>query len=194
MLAEHLVLDAAATVRGKTVLELGAGLGLCGLVCARLGSSRVVLTDFHPRVVANLEYEVRLNELEPVAAARALDWDRLDAPGSSDGESDECAVEEKFDVVVASDVVCQDSDCDGVARALKAHLAPHGECLVTLGAPESRYGVASFEATLTRAGFRVSNVSTHVDPRLVAGCADASMAEFVGTAAGYTTWRVVWSV
>ncbi|GLT49072.1 hypothetical protein SLA2020_226550 [Shorea laevis] len=34
--------------QGKSVLEVGAGAGLPGLVAARLGASRVVLTDVKP--------------------------------------------------------------------------------------------------------------------------------------------------
>ena len=42
-------------VRGKTVLELGAGAGLPSLLCAELGASKVVVTDYpDPDLVKNL--------------------------------------------------------------------------------------------------------------------------------------------
>eukprot|EP00616_Rhizochromulina_sp_CCMP1243_P018995 CAMPEP_0118963112 /NCGR_PEP_ID=MMETSP1173-20130426/1165_1 /TAXON_ID=1034831 /ORGANISM="Rhizochromulina marina cf, Strain CCMP1243" /LENGTH=314 /DNA_ID=CAMNT_0006911427 /DNA_START=36 /DNA_END=977 /DNA_ORIENTATION=- len=47
-------------LNGKTVLEVGAGLGLLGLAAARLGA-RVVLTDSVPALLDNLQETVALN-------------------------------------------------------------------------------------------------------------------------------------
>lgn len=44
--AQYFEADPAGTVRGRNVLELGAGAGLPSLVAAALGASRVVMTDF----------------------------------------------------------------------------------------------------------------------------------------------------
>jgi len=48
---------------GKQVLELGAGMGLPGLVSLHLGASRVLLTDGDSDVLANLRHNVNLNNI-----------------------------------------------------------------------------------------------------------------------------------
>jgi predicted nicotinamide N-methyase len=45
LLCDFLTLHSASLVRGKRVLELGSGPGLCGLECGRLGAAAVMLTD-----------------------------------------------------------------------------------------------------------------------------------------------------
>lgn len=46
-------------LKGKTVLELGAGAGLPSLVCAILGAKTVVVTDFpDPDLIENIRYNI----------------------------------------------------------------------------------------------------------------------------------------
>ncbi|ETS62972.1 hypothetical protein PaG_02742 [Moesziomyces aphidis] len=48
--------DAFADVRGKTVVELGAGTGLPGLVACVMGAAKTVITDYpDPHVIENLQ-------------------------------------------------------------------------------------------------------------------------------------------
>ncbi|PWN26479.1 hypothetical protein BDZ90DRAFT_233115 [Jaminaea rosea] len=60
--------------RAQRVLELGAGTGLVGLALAALRNTHVDLTDHHPHVLANLEANVKLNDLSEVAGVYRLDW------------------------------------------------------------------------------------------------------------------------
>ena len=63
----------ACAVRGKRVLELGAGGGLPGLVCAAAGAAHVVLSDL-PEALPRLRRGVRQNDLSKNVAVKALDW------------------------------------------------------------------------------------------------------------------------
>lgn len=82
VMAEYLDED-PARVRGKTVLELGAGAGLPSLVAASLGAAKVVATDFpDPDLVANLQKNI---DGSPDGAAGRLDalgfvWGRDPGP------------------------------------------------------------------------------------------------------------------
>ncbi|KAI9480723.1 MAG: putative methyltransferase-domain-containing protein [Benjaminiella poitrasii] len=81
-----------------SVLELGTGTGMVGLVCDHLGAADIHVTDYHSRVLENVAYNVKLNK----SRAKVSKLDFIEFVKSS--ESNEWQ-EAKFDVVIASDLL-----------------------------------------------------------------------------------------
>jgi predicted nicotinamide N-methyase len=86
-LARH-VLDVPDEVRGRRVLDLATGSGLCALAAARSGAARVLAVDVDPVAVQAVELNARANALHVDVACRDL----LDEPPPD------------VDVVLAGDV------------------------------------------------------------------------------------------
>lgn len=81
-------------VAGKTVVELGAGPGMPGIVAARLGARRVTLTDL-PSELALPRLNARENGVEAAVDVAPCTW----------GDAEAIAALGTFDVVVCSDVL-----------------------------------------------------------------------------------------
>jgi len=79
--------------KGQRVLELGCGLGLCGIVAADQGAE-VILTDYLPEALLLARYNWLLNH-DREADCRLLDW-REPRP------------EWKIDLLIASDVAYEE--------------------------------------------------------------------------------------
>ena len=60
-------------IRGRPVLELGAGTGLVGMLCDRLGASHVALTDNDPRSIEHMIEDCKRNQANDCTVV-ALDW------------------------------------------------------------------------------------------------------------------------
>ncbi|KAL1862618.1 Protein N-terminal and lysine N-methyltransferase efm7 [Diaporthe australafricana] len=70
--AQYFEADPAGTVRGRTLLELGAGAGLPSLVAAALGARRVVMTDFPDAdILATMEKNIAECKIIPPAEGGA---------------------------------------------------------------------------------------------------------------------------
>ncbi|TFK42185.1 putative methyltransferase-domain-containing protein [Crucibulum laeve] len=105
LLAERMCKDPAefslVTHKPLRILELGAGTGLLSIVAAKLlplTTTKIVATDYHPDVLANLSQNVLTNFPAPSTRIEVLplDWESpkytapLDAP---------------FDIILAADVI-----------------------------------------------------------------------------------------
>lgn len=96
--------------QNKSVLELGAGAGLPGLTAARLGATRVVLTDVKP-LLPGLINNVEANGLGDRVEVRELVW----------GSDEPIQVSElgEFDMVIMSDVFYDPEEMVGLGKTLK---------------------------------------------------------------------------
>lgn len=85
-------------IRSRNVLELGAGCGLLGFVCAAMGATHVQSTDFSPMVMKLLEENRELNpQIRGQISVSELDW--------NDPEELCGKMADTVDVIVGSDVV-----------------------------------------------------------------------------------------
>ncbi|OMJ08036.1 Protein N-lysine methyltransferase METTL21A [Smittium culicis] len=84
-------------IRGKSVLELGSGTGLLGLVCSTIGATETLLTDMNKDVLNLLKINSKINsETAKCVSVKELDW-------FSDDDMSE--LKGKYDVIIGSDLV-----------------------------------------------------------------------------------------
>lgn len=68
------LLDNPAIVHGHPVIELGAGTGVLGMVCSRLGATRVNVNDHDMRSINHMTSDIETNHLASTMSVSRLDW------------------------------------------------------------------------------------------------------------------------
>lgn len=129
------------------VLELGAGLGVPGLLAARCGR-KVVLSDLEPDALEFARAAVEINELEDRVEVLTLDW--RDPP-------DELG---EFDTVLGSEILYHPPLYPTLVALLDRILAPSGTVFITH--EERPFGISFFEHAARR--FVTRSTSCRVQP------------------------------
>ncbi|XP_027084456.1 uncharacterized protein [Coffea arabica] len=139
----------------KTVLELGAGTGLPGLTAARLGASRVVLTDIKP-LIPLLEKNVEVNGLGDRVLACQLAWGSDEIPSQLNELG-------HVDLVLLSDVFFDAAEMGGLAKTLKKVC---GKETTVWGATEVRPWTSASLGELESEGFGIVELSSQLSDGL----------------------------
>ena len=190
----------------KNVLEIGAGLGLVGIVCSKY-CNHITMTDYNEIVLQALKKNIEINtkninindedydllgSFKPFLTnsdnigVNYLDWDTLQTepftfsyiPISTYGKTNELKVvsvenkelneelnipltfstidkNQQYDIIVASDMICCESDAIGIAKSVKKFLKENGICLFVIPQPQFRYGCEVLIPALTAIGLQV---------------------------------------
>ncbi|KAK3381592.1 hypothetical protein B0H63DRAFT_396315 [Podospora didyma] len=131
VMAEHFE-DHPEEVRGRTVLEIGAGAGLPSIVAAALDARKVVVTDYpDPEIVATMWKNIRgcpdlisddeTGELKPIVADGYI-WGADAAPLLAHLD-DSVGEEKKFDVVILADLLFRHSGHTSMVNTIEKTLS-----------------------------------------------------------------------
>lgn len=137
-LSEFLV-DNSKLVKEKNVLEIGCGLGLAGIVAAKLGGM-VTLTDYLRAALEFAEYNWNLN-FKTKANVQLLDWRKPQNISPAD-------------VLLASDIAYESRSFKPLLKALKVLVKKEG--LILISEPNRKFA-KEFFTDLKNEGYTLSD-------------------------------------
>lgn len=108
-------------LQGKAVLDVGCGVGMVGVLAAKLGADRVVLADNQRGAVQLAHENASRNGVSGVCSAVCLDWQQLELWPAG------------FDLVVAADVLYDDAHFASLFPLFGHVLAPGGSAVLVGG-------------------------------------------------------------
>ena len=128
----------------KRILELGAGLGLVGIVAAAKGAE-VVQTDFIPEALQLAEENAKINHITKIERVLA-DWRKF-------------PLDERFDLIIGSDILYEPTLHRFLKEIFQNNLKPGGTVVL---ADPGRDDAKSFISMLQEEGYHTDTVTKEV--------------------------------
>lgn len=128
----------------KRILELGAGLGLVGIVAAAKGAE-VVQTDFIPEALQLAEENAKINHITKIERVLA-DWRKF-------------PLDERFDLIIGSDILYEPTLHPFLKEIFLTNLKPGGTVVL---ADPGRDDAKSFISMLQEEGYHTDTVTKEV--------------------------------
>ncbi len=122
-------------LEGKSILELGAGLGLAGMVAAARGGC-VTQTDFVPEALEYCQFNSELNGIDDITRILA-DWRSFD-------------IGQRFDLVVGSDILYEPTLHPYLQDIFSNNVKPGGRIILS---DPGRKDAQEFIRKLVKQGF-----------------------------------------
>ena len=117
-------------VKDKRALEMGAGLGLIGMVAHHIGASEVLMTDGDTNVLDNLRYNIEKNGVEKEANNNATDRNLHCAQLIWGRNVDEfLQIHGQYDVILAADCVYMVPSLKPLWKTIQKLITPGGTVL-----------------------------------------------------------------
>jgi predicted nicotinamide N-methyase len=142
-------------VKDKTILELGSGTGLAGLLCGMKDAKITYMTDYHPVVIENAQQNIDLNNLQHKVQVRKLDWrESLATPPIIDPE----LAATNFNLLLAADCIFDFSHSEMVPKVAKVYLSKEKDArfhVVITYRIKFQKEVALFELNMIKEGWKI---------------------------------------
>lgn len=131
VILSHLIASKPSIVMNRKVLELGAGVGLSGIVASLLGANRTVLSDSIHELLKSLERNAKHNcwkaYKERKISVKYLDWNPnstnppLETPTLSQRTFNHVK-NEKFDIIIGADILYEFEFAEWLPAVIVSHL------------------------------------------------------------------------
>ena len=129
-------------LHNKKILELGSGIGVCGITAAMYQDSEVILTDYLDSILDVLKENMTLNKNHCLKSmhVKKLDWSNYDTNG------------EKYEIIIGSELIYSQCPLEKLANLVKAFLDTNGRFLLLM--PDERSFGSKFLQIMDGLGFK----------------------------------------
>lgn len=121
VIARYVEDNAMTLIKGKVVLELGAGAGLPSLICVKEGAEKVVVTDYpDAELIENLQYNIEhiTSQQQNQIVAKGYLWGNDVQPLLEELD----ASEQSFDILILADILFNHSEHEKLVLTIQKTL------------------------------------------------------------------------